>query len=245
MFSDQAAVYRDRRPTYPHALFDWLADIVPDRSIAWDCACGSGQATLALAKRFDRVIATDVSAAQASGVPGISGVEVRVEPAENSSIDPSTVSLTLVTQALHWFEPVAFEREVRRVSKPGAMIVALTYDLPRISPSVDTVIDRLYSTLGPWWPAGREHIEDRYATIPFNFPPVEVPCFEMRQSFDVEHLIGFLRSWSSVAAHGRGTGKDIVTEWSAPLRAAWGPSTNERTATWPLTVLAGSVSLPQ
>ncbi len=63
-FSRLAAQYAEFRPKYPGALFDLLARVAPSRSRAWDCACGSGQATLDLAERFEAVIATDGSAQQ-------------------------------------------------------------------------------------------------------------------------------------------------------------------------------------
>ncbi len=63
-FSSHAANYARYRPTYPAQLFDWIATSAPGRGTAWDCACGNGQATLPLAERFERVIATDPSAEQ-------------------------------------------------------------------------------------------------------------------------------------------------------------------------------------
>jgi ubiquinone/menaquinone biosynthesis C-methylase UbiE len=63
-FSGHAALYARHRPSYPRELFDWLADAAGGRDLAWDCATGSGQAALALAGSFRRVIATDASAAQ-------------------------------------------------------------------------------------------------------------------------------------------------------------------------------------
>ena len=62
-FSAIARSYAAARPTYPPALFDYLAVVAPGRGHAWDCAAGSGQATLELAARFDVVTATDASAA--------------------------------------------------------------------------------------------------------------------------------------------------------------------------------------
>jgi ubiquinone/menaquinone biosynthesis C-methylase UbiE len=43
-------------------LFAWLAGQCPGRDAAWDCGCGSGQASFALAEHFTRVHATDLSA---------------------------------------------------------------------------------------------------------------------------------------------------------------------------------------
>ena len=47
-FSRLAAQYAEFRPKYPGALFELLARVAPSRTRAWDCACGSGQATLDL-----------------------------------------------------------------------------------------------------------------------------------------------------------------------------------------------------
>ena len=63
-FSRGAAAYAEFRPRYPRALFVWLAASAPGRSLAWDCATGTGQAAIGLADDFARVVATDASAAQ-------------------------------------------------------------------------------------------------------------------------------------------------------------------------------------
>jgi SAM-dependent methyltransferase len=265
LFSSQAEAYRAYRPTYPEALFDWLASLAPDRSLAWDCACGSGQATLALARYFDHVVATDVSAAQLAELqpsaclamrdtvsdtgshdtrrPSVTdSVSVRVEPAERSSLGTGSVSLTLVAQALHWFDLDAFYQEVRRVSRPGAAIVALTYDLPRVSTGVDGVIDDLYAFLDNHWPQGREHVETRYADIPFDFTRRPAPDISMNANWTAPNLLGFLRSWSAVASYKRSTGIDIVDGWVSLIVEAWADASDVRDVQWPLTILAGRVS---
>jgi 2-polyprenyl-3-methyl-5-hydroxy-6-metoxy-1,4-benzoquinol methylase len=85
-FSSLAARYADFRPHYPRELFDYLAGVAPRRGLAWDCACGSGQASVDLAERFERVIATDGSAEQIKVARAHPRVEYRVAPAEASGI---------------------------------------------------------------------------------------------------------------------------------------------------------------
>jgi trans-aconitate methyltransferase len=63
-FSQQSDAYKIFRPTYPAEVFDWLAQTAPARELAWDCGCGNGQATRDLAKRFERVIGTDIGEKQ-------------------------------------------------------------------------------------------------------------------------------------------------------------------------------------
>ena len=96
-FSGHADLYRDARPTYPEALFDWLAAQAPDRALAWDCGCGNGQASVAIAQHFDRVVATDPSANQIADAELRTNVEYRVEPAERSSLARASASLVTVS----------------------------------------------------------------------------------------------------------------------------------------------------
>ena len=85
-FSKQAVDYAKFRPSYPQKLFAYLGSIAPNRQLAWDCGTGSGQAAVALASVFDRVIATDASEKQISNAQPHDRVEYRVAPAENSGI---------------------------------------------------------------------------------------------------------------------------------------------------------------
>ncbi len=66
LFSKQAKDYAKYRPVYPKELFDHIFQFVEEKNIAWDCATGNGQAALALAQRFKKVIATDISEKQLS-----------------------------------------------------------------------------------------------------------------------------------------------------------------------------------
>lgn len=61
-FLETAAGYVRFRPRYPEALFDYLAGEAPGRERAWDCATGSGQAAIGLARHFEQGIATDAGA---------------------------------------------------------------------------------------------------------------------------------------------------------------------------------------
>jgi ubiquinone/menaquinone biosynthesis C-methylase UbiE len=111
-FSAVANRYADR-PHYPAALFDYLATLVPRTAVVWDCAAGNGQATLDLAQRFDRVVATDASRKQIASATPHPKVEYRVASAEQSGLPAASIGLITVAQALHWIW--TFLREARRV----------------------------------------------------------------------------------------------------------------------------------
>lgn len=51
----QAAHYANHRPTYPQQLYENILDVAAGpRNLAVDIACGSGQATVALAGKENR-----------------------------------------------------------------------------------------------------------------------------------------------------------------------------------------------
>src|SRR5436305_11939804 len=85
-FSDHPAAYAAHRPTYPVALVDFLAEVAPRRQLAWDCGCGSGQLSVLLAARFERVVATDASAEQIAHAAPHPKVRYAHAPAEASGL---------------------------------------------------------------------------------------------------------------------------------------------------------------
>ena len=112
-FSGHAALYADCRPSYPPALAEALAEISPARGLALDCGCGSGQLSVLLAKRFERVEATDASAAQIGQAIAHPKVTYRVAPAEASGLGDASCDLVVAAQAVHWFDLPRYWRRSR------------------------------------------------------------------------------------------------------------------------------------
>ena len=110
-FSEVASRYADFRPHYPPALFDYLATLVPQDSLVWDCACGNGQATLDLARRLDRIVATDASREQIASATPHPKVEFRVASAEQSGLADESVGLITVAQTAAFFLLVEIKGE--------------------------------------------------------------------------------------------------------------------------------------
>src|ERR1043166_2031069 len=131
-FSEVSARYANFRPRYPADLFDYLATLVSRDSLVWDCAAGSGQATVDLAARFERVIATDASAEQIASAPRLNNIEYRVALAEQSGLPDKSVGLITVAQALHWFDRERFFAEAQRVLEPGGILAVWVYATNRL-----------------------------------------------------------------------------------------------------------------
>jgi SAM-dependent methyltransferase len=235
--------YASARPTYPDALFVWLAETAPARDCVWDCGAGSGQASVALARHFTQVVATDASAGQVAQAVPDARVTYRVAPAEASGLATGSVDLVTVAQALHWFPLDAFYDEVRRVLRPGGVIAVWTYAAFILALSeADAIVRRYhYETMADWWPPERMFVENGYRDLAFPFERIEAPAFHMETSWTLSQVTAYLRSWSATArfsaAH---CGADPVAAVEAQLRDVWPDDGAAAVAAhWPLTVLAG------
>ena len=238
-FSKQAADYATFRPSYPQALFDYLGSIAPSRHVAWDCGTGSGQAAVGLSSVFDRVIATDASEKQIANAQPYERVEYRVAPGENSGIASETIDLIMVAQALHWFDLDRFYEEARRVLKTDGVIAASAYNLLHIDKAINEVVNRYYhEVVGPFWPPERRLVE-QFADLPFPFREIDAPKFVMTAHWNLDHLLGYLRTWSSTQRFIAARGFDPVEHIAGDLRSTWGKAGQKRSITWPLIIRIG------
>jgi SAM-dependent methyltransferase len=239
LFDAVSAAYARHRPTYPQAFVDaYLARLNPPPDqppLVWDCGCGSGQAALAVARRGARVIATDASAAQLDAAAPHPLVSYRQASATASGLDGASIDGVLVAAAVHWFAGDAFNAEVRRVCRPGAVMAWIGY-LPFQLAGGDqgTVIDqiavlalqhrldRFYGeTLAPWWPPQRRWVDQSYGGL--TFPGEEWPFpadLWIERHWDLPQLLGYLGTWSAVEA-ARLAGHDPLAELSATLTELW------------------------
>lgn len=209
--------------------------------MAWDCGCGSGQATQGLADHFDAVIATDPSGEQLTHAPPIPRTVWQQVSAEESGLPDASVDAVVIAQALHWFDLERFWPEVRRIVRPGGIVAAWSYAFQQTGvPELDTLL-REYTTdtVGKFWPPEREHVDTGYALVPFPFERIEPPAAAMSAMWDVGRELGYLRSWSATKRAREELGTDPVAAIEDRIRDGWGPG--EREVQWPLTILAGVV----
>ncbi len=152
--ADQAALrhlIRKRRDT-ARAYFDELAgrfgkDYVPGRSwkalaealikilnyrVVADLGAGEGTLSQLLAQRAEKVIAVDLSPKMVefgqdlATRNGLGNLEFRVGDIENPPIDPSSVDLAILSQALHHAEhPQVAIDSAFRILKPGGRLIVL------------------------------------------------------------------------------------------------------------------------
>ncbi|MFQ5604063.1 MAG: class I SAM-dependent methyltransferase [bacterium] len=241
-FSKQAVDYAKYRPTYPLALFDYLASLTAEHELAWDCATGNGQAAVALAKYYNTVAATDASTSQIQNAVVHPKIQYRVSPAEKTNLKVHSVDLITVAQALHWFELDKFYDEVRRVSKSGGILAVWCYNLLTVDRQIDRLLLDFYQNMvGDFWPAERKLLEDEYAPLPFPFREIQPPPFKMTCHWNLGELVGYLNTWSAVQkykiAH-KTDPLDLITE---RLENLWGLKEAKKKITWPVCLRIGQV----
>jgi hypothetical protein len=242
-FSRVAPEYARYRPGYPADLYAWLATLPARRATAWDCATGSGQAAVGLAEHFERVVGTDLSAAQVAHAAAHPRVTYRVAPSEASGLADGSVDLVTVAQALHWLDVDRFYDEVRRVAARGGVVAAWCYNMLEVDPRVNSVVGRFYSrVVGPYWPPERRLLEAGYRTVPFPFEEVAAPAFHMEAEWTLAQLTGYLATWSASQRYAAAEKQDPLEVVTADLADAWGDSEAARTIRWPLHLRVGRVA---
>jgi SAM-dependent methyltransferase len=242
-YSDLADAYARHRPRCPDDLFAWLASVSPGRALAWDAGTGSGQVAAALAKHFDRVIATDASSEQLARAIPHERVEYRHEPAGRASPASASVDLVTAGAAAHWFELEDFYREVLRVGRQGAVVALFSYGPRDFADAVGPAVHRFQEeVLAGYWPERIQYVHDRYATIPFPFDEIAAPSFSMTVDWNLAELLAFLETWSASQRYFQERGTRATAEIAPELARMWGDPASRRTLRCPIFVRAGRVS---
>ncbi len=220
-FSKQANIYAKYRPQYPAELFEFIFSRVNTFDCAIDMATGNGQAAIILAKKFNTILANDLSQKQIDSAVSTNNIEYSVQKAENTTYPNHCADLITVAQALHWFDFTKFFTEVTRLLKPQGTFVAWCYGLNSVNKEVDEITKDFYTNIvGPFWDAERKHIENNYRSIPFPWK-MEEKQFFYNVNWTLEEYLGYLSSWSSVQHYKNKMGSDPILDIEKKLKIVW------------------------
>ncbi|WP_299821772.1 class I SAM-dependent methyltransferase [uncultured Pontibacter sp.] len=221
-FSVQSASYAAFRPHYPQALYDFLFALPGAKQTAWDCGTGNGQVAAVLAEKYKHVYATDISEAQLQKATPKPNISYYKASAEASGLANQSIDLITVAQAIHWFDFDAFHQEVKRVAKTGTHLAIWGYGLISISKEINPAIAHFYQHVtGPYWDPERSHLDEAYRTIPFPYPEITCPDFEIKVTWNRQQLMGYLSSWSSVQHYIKKNGSSPLPKLESKLRQLW------------------------
>jgi SAM-dependent methyltransferase len=224
-FSGHAGCYARYRPDYPGEMFEYLATLTSRHEVALDCATGSGQAAVGLAKHFERVVATDGSAYLAN-------------LAEQPALKDGSVDLAAAAQAAHWFDHARFHPQMRRVLRADGVLALWTYGLAFVAPAIDAVVRYFYDVIvGQYWPPERRHVENAYRDLPFPWRELTAPQFQLRLDWDLDDFIGYVGTWSAAQRYTKVSGADPLPALRAEIAPLWG--SGNRHVIWPLHLKVG------
>lgn len=236
-FASVAKQYATFRPHYPDTLVDLLAEHCTQHELAWDAGCGNGQLTVALTRRFARVVGTDPSPEQLQQAEQHFAVKYLLATADLPMLDARSVDLAVSAQAAHWFHWTRYVAQVERVTRPGAVVALVSYGILAVEGAdANAIVQRYYTdTAGPYWPPERKHVENGYRDLVWPWAEIATPPLDMTALWTRDELVGYLSTWSATVRMIRALGSAPYEQLTRALAAAW-PENEKRLITWPLTV---------
>ena len=124
-FERSAEFYDEVRPGYPEALFDDLERLseVPSGGRILEIGCGTGKATLPLARRGYRVLCLEPGASLAAiarrNLAAFPAVEVRTSTFEDWKVEHDAFDLVVAATSFHWLDPDVRYRKSAEALRTG------------------------------------------------------------------------------------------------------------------------------
>lgn len=166
LIHDQVAQRYDRaRPGYPAALFDDIiacADLAADARIL-EVGCGTGQATLPLARRGYAIDCIEpgaqmvaIARANLAGFPAVTLTSIDFE---RFRAPPASYDLLLSATAFHWIDPEIRFRKAHHLLKPGGAL-ALCWHRPVQTEASRHFVDAIQSVYKRFAPELTDEFEN-------------------------------------------------------------------------------------
>jgi len=200
-FGTVAEQYDRLRPGYPDAV---LADLLALRpGDALDVGCGTGKASLPLARAGVRVLGVEVDERMSAVARG-HGLAVETAPFEQWDAAGRTFDLVLSGQAWHWIDPDRGARVVADVLRPGGH-VALFWNLGAHPSDLKDVLDGIYAEEMPRQPesvlrGGRRSLDsDARALDAVGLRTHETRSYPWQQTYRRDEWLALLRTHSDHA----------------------------------------------
>ena len=213
-FDEDALLYDTARPTYPAALFaaidERLPEHVPVAPQVLEIGCGTGQATLPLARRGYDIVAVDLGADMARvarrKLQNFHNVEVVNADIEQWDPPAERFDLVVCATAFHWLDPATRYNRVARFLRPGGLLALIqTIHIAGPSDSFFHGAQRCYEHWDPATPPGQRlrKLTDLPATSDYgieqadDFEDVRIQRFTANHRYTAEQYLDLLNTFSN------------------------------------------------
>jgi SAM-dependent methyltransferase len=160
-FDEAPELYDRVRPGYPEELFDDLARLVglPTGSRILELGCGTGQATVSLARRGYEVVAVELGAGLADvarrKLAPFPGVRVVTAAFEAWPLPAEAFDAVLAATSFHWIDPAVRVTKSAEALRPGgALAVVSTHHVAGGDEQFFAAAQRCYERWDPGTPPG-------------------------------------------------------------------------------------------
>ena len=133
-FTGKAQAYANARPGYPDAAIDYIRNLAPESAVFADIGAGTGKFTELLARHGYKVFAVEPNADMREQLSvtlaPYPNAKIVDGSAEATALSDSSIDVITCAQALHWFDPVVFRAECRRIGKSDILVIAIYNNTP-------------------------------------------------------------------------------------------------------------------
>jgi SAM-dependent methyltransferase len=217
-FSIDSEGYSLNRPLYPRELYEFINSSCKHHDIAWDCACGNGQAAIGLAPYFSKIEASDIHYNQVKSSFKHEKIVYSVQNSENTDFNDRYFDAVCVAQALHWFNPEKFFTEVKRVLKHSGSFFCWGYGFFHINKEIDEVIEKyLLEKIDSFWADNNRILHRKYNDIIFPFKKIAAPEIRLDVKWNSDQLISYLKTWSAVKLYEKEISGGLINDLKTEL----------------------------
>ena len=222
-YSIEYKKYKKYRPTYGKEIYEFIEKEIADNKLAWDCACGSGQATEKLANIFNQVMATDIDSNQISNCKPIANVRYLQQKEQNNILQEESVDFISVATGIHWLNIPKFYKEANRVLKNKGVLGVWGYTGINIHPDLDIVLKEVMDEfLMPFYPSSVKIAFNKYKDINLPFTKINSPNFFVERVWSFTDFKNYLLSFTAMQNYKALTGECGFYRFEDKLLKAWG-----------------------
>lgn len=225
MFTQDAELYDRCRPGYPPRLFDDLAlhTGLGLGSRVLEIGCGTGQATVPMARLGCRIVAVelgaDLAAVAQHNLAGFPGTEIVVAAFEDWQLPAAKFEVVLAATAFHWIDPAVRMVKAADALRPGGVLAVIsTHHVAGGSDTFFVAGQECYRRSGGTTPL--RSTLPAAADVPRDstefdqsgrFGPVQFHRYEWERTYTTGEYLNLLSTYSTHRILGRGTRQGLFT----------------------------------